>query len=311
MSVAAREFRLSPAGSGRGLSCDADGAFIDSIPLLARVRVGGRELWEARDSDELSQDLTSRFGLPIDIAAKDSGLKAIAKALSAGNVVHAQLVALHLQFPQPPEVTKAAEAGGDLLKFILELHASGLIKADWNPDLHPRWPAGAPDSQGGQFAPKGGPAAGIGHNKGPALDPEPEAEAAESAGEVEGESVLAEIGAAAALAVPILLATTGSLNEGEDQEVADFHWHHSWPKYLGGTQDQSLSKLPAKLHIQYHAELQRIAPHRLGTQHYENLSPAKRIELLRKVAEMTKKFDSEHGTNLYQDMLRNGFPVNP
>jgi hypothetical protein len=30
-----------------------------------------------------------------------------------------------------------------------------LLKADWDADEHPRWPAGTPDSQGGQFAPKG------------------------------------------------------------------------------------------------------------------------------------------------------------
>ena len=35
-----------------------------------------------------------------------------------------------------------------------ELQWSGLLKADCDPDEHPRWPAGAPDSQGGQFAPK-------------------------------------------------------------------------------------------------------------------------------------------------------------
>lgn len=30
----------------------------------------------------------------------------------------------------------------------------GVLRKDWEPDLHPRWPADAPDSQGGQFAPK-------------------------------------------------------------------------------------------------------------------------------------------------------------
>jgi hypothetical protein len=30
-----------------------------------------------------------------------------------------------------------------------------LIKADWDPDEYPRWPAGSADSVGGQFAPKG------------------------------------------------------------------------------------------------------------------------------------------------------------
>ena len=58
-------------------------------------------------------------------------------------------------------------------------------RAGWDPDKHPRWPEGAPDSQGGRFreagggtatpkvsAPKAAPAPerpGIGHNGGPAL----------------------------------------------------------------------------------------------------------------------------------------------
>jgi hypothetical protein len=40
----------------------------------------------------------------------------------------------------------------DFVEFVRVLDASGLIKADWDSDEHPRWPAGAPDSQGGQFA---------------------------------------------------------------------------------------------------------------------------------------------------------------
>ena len=31
-----------------------------------------------------------------------------------------------------------------------------MAKADWDEDLHPRQPEGAPDGTGGQFAPKGG-----------------------------------------------------------------------------------------------------------------------------------------------------------
>ncbi len=41
-----------------------------------------------------------------------------------------------------------------MIKFIRDLHWSGMLKADWDPDEHPRWPAGSPDSRGGQFAPK-------------------------------------------------------------------------------------------------------------------------------------------------------------
>jgi len=33
--------------------------------------------------------------------------------------------------------------------------ASGLLKADWDPAKHPRWPAGSPSGIGGEFAPAG------------------------------------------------------------------------------------------------------------------------------------------------------------
>jgi hypothetical protein len=42
-----------------------------------------------------------------------------------------------------------------MIKLACDLHASGLLKADWDDDEHSRWPAGAPESQGGRFAPKG------------------------------------------------------------------------------------------------------------------------------------------------------------
>ena len=42
-----------------------------------------------------------------------------------------------------------------MIEFIRSLHWSGLIKTNWDPGEHPRWPAGAADSQGGQFAPRG------------------------------------------------------------------------------------------------------------------------------------------------------------
>jgi hypothetical protein len=92
-----REFKLSRSGSARGISCDAGGAFIDSIPLLKRARAHGREIWEPRNVDELSIELGTHYGLPIHISSKSAGLDAIARSLNAENVAHAQLVALHMQ----------------------------------------------------------------------------------------------------------------------------------------------------------------------------------------------------------------------
>ena len=95
------------------------------------------------------------FSIPVDLSRKSGGLATIAHALNAGEVARAQIATLNLQIPDPPPSSTIAPARDELVKLISSLDASGLIKADWNPDEHPRWPAGAPDSQGGEFAPKG------------------------------------------------------------------------------------------------------------------------------------------------------------
>ena len=94
-----REFRLSPPGSDRGVCCDANGAFVDSILLLKRLNSTGLEGWEPRDSDELSRDLSSRYGLPIDLSSKSAGLRAIASSLNTGDIARAQIGALLLRIP--------------------------------------------------------------------------------------------------------------------------------------------------------------------------------------------------------------------
>jgi len=151
---------------------------------------------------------------------------------------------------------------------------------------------------------------GIGHNQGPPLEAEAEA-VAEEANEA-GEAAVSGAGtAAAALSVPFLVATTEPLNSGEDEIVAKVNWHHSWPKYLGGIQDQLLTRLPENLHIEYHRLLDEVAPRRKGAAYYDNMDLQERLDVLGKVAEKTKEFDAIHGTHLYEDMLQNGFPVTP
>lgn len=149
------EFHLSPPGEGRGVSCDANGAFVGDIPLLKRSIVDGRERWEPRECGELSKAIGASFGLPIDMSAKLGGVRAIANALNDGDVARAQIATVLLGIPELPDLSKDACSPADLKKFVDELQWSGLLKADWDADEHPRWPAGAPDSQGGQFAPKG------------------------------------------------------------------------------------------------------------------------------------------------------------
>lgn len=76
-----RQFRLSPRERGHGVSCDSDGAFIDNVPLLKRITKNGKETWMPRASDDISADLSTRYGLPIDVSTKTHGVAAIAAAL--------------------------------------------------------------------------------------------------------------------------------------------------------------------------------------------------------------------------------------
>jgi hypothetical protein len=80
-----------------------------------------------------------------------NGLGAIARALGRG----AQIATLHLEIPDPPPLTKTARSPSEVVDLARQLGASGLLKADWDPAKYPRWPAGSPDSIGGEFAPAG------------------------------------------------------------------------------------------------------------------------------------------------------------
>jgi len=150
-----REFRLSPPGRG-GVSCDANGAFVGCVSLLQRSHTHGDQRWEPRDCEQLSHEIGSEFGLPIDLSKKAGGLKAICNALNEGDVARAQIATVLLGIPEPPHLTKRVRSESEMITFIRDLHWSGLIKRDWDPDFHPRWPAGAPESQGGEFAPISG-----------------------------------------------------------------------------------------------------------------------------------------------------------
>jgi hypothetical protein len=148
------QFHLSPPGNG-GIFCDERGAFVGAVPMLARTRKNGKDEWQPRDGDDLSQEMSAQYGLPIDMSSKRGGLTAIAKALNEGDGARAQIATVLLGIPDPPSLSKGVPSRQEMIKLASDLHASGLLKADWDPDEHPRWPAKAPDSQGGRFAPKG------------------------------------------------------------------------------------------------------------------------------------------------------------
>ncbi len=129
-----RFFRLSDGG----VQCGEDGLFVGSTPILRRSpRPGGGASWAVRPSDELDRDLSARYGLPIDVAAKREGLAGVARALERGEMPLAKIAALLLRFPDPPSLAKDAPERGSL-ELAARLFESSLLKGDWDPAKHPR-----------------------------------------------------------------------------------------------------------------------------------------------------------------------------
>ena len=144
-----REFRL-----GSGVVCDETGLFVGSTPLLERES-SAPSSWRPRGPADLDRDLSKVYGLSVEASAKLPGLSAIARALNDGEVVKAQIATLHLRLPEPPVLAKrAALSREEIILLAACLQESGLLKSGWDSSLHPRWPAGSPDSTGGQFAPR-------------------------------------------------------------------------------------------------------------------------------------------------------------
>jgi hypothetical protein len=128
-------FRLSD----EGVRCDQNGLFVGSVPLLVQVgEAASREGWTARSTDELDQDLTACYGLPIDTASKRAALAGVARALDRGEMTLAKIGAVLLGFPDPPCLAKDVPAPiNPRLEAALSL--SGLLKAYyWDPAKHPR-----------------------------------------------------------------------------------------------------------------------------------------------------------------------------
>jgi hypothetical protein len=148
------QFHLSPR-RGSGVCCVEIGAFVGAIPMLARTRKDGKDEWRPRDCDALSREMSAQYGLPIDMSSKRDGLAVIAKALNEGDLPRAQIATVLLGVPDPPYLSKGAPSRPEMMKLASDLRWSRLLKADWDPDEHPRWPAGSADGRGGEFAPKG------------------------------------------------------------------------------------------------------------------------------------------------------------
>jgi len=149
-------FRLA-AEPGAGISCDENGLFVGETPMLERtLDASGAGQWGPRPLPDLNRDLSNGYELPVELDAKLAGLAAVARALGRGDLAHAQILALHLRLPDPPLLRKSARSVEESVDLARRLRASGLLKADWDPAKHPRWPGKSPDGVGGEFAPCGG-----------------------------------------------------------------------------------------------------------------------------------------------------------
>ncbi len=152
MSLIGRRFALSN-DRGNGVSCGEKGVFVGTVPLLEQGEANGQ--WRPRPVSGLNVELGDCYGLPIDFNAKIGGLSAVSSALNRGDLLHAQIVTLHLRIPDPPRLAKSPQAAAEIFDLARQLQASGLLKAYWNPAKHPHWPAGSPGGIGGEFAPAG------------------------------------------------------------------------------------------------------------------------------------------------------------
>jgi len=151
-----RFFRLSDS-PGAGVHCSLQGLFVGEIQLLERTRMqNGHSVWRVRLDREIASELGKSYGIPVGLASKMSGIAAVARALERGDLVHAQIATLLLEFPDPPNVTESRSELSDIVELAKALRASELLSREWDPAKHPRWPAHSPDGVGGQFAPSNG-----------------------------------------------------------------------------------------------------------------------------------------------------------
>lgn len=141
---------------GTGITCGENGLFVGPVPLLKRLDgagPGGRDQWQPRPVSDLNRDLSKCYDLPVEFDRKIDAIRAVARALDRGDIIHAQIATLHLEIPDPPKVSNIARTAVEIIGLARQLRASGLLKADWDPAKHPRWPAGSPGGVGGEFAP--------------------------------------------------------------------------------------------------------------------------------------------------------------
>lgn len=139
-------FQLASTKDGHGIYCGAQGAFIGAIPLLSHRRARDGKTWCVRAVEQLNDELSIAYSLPVDISRKAGGLETIAHALNENKVALAQIATLNLRLPDPPDLQKGVQSLDDAFKLVGILHWTGILKGDWDSDEHPR--LGGPPNAG-------------------------------------------------------------------------------------------------------------------------------------------------------------------
>ena len=139
-----RAFSLAAERCSGAVSCGVTGAFVGDVPLLQAVGSGPTTQWIVRALPELNEELSTQYGLPIDVGAKADALALIAAAFNRGDLAMAAIATVQMQFPDPP-LTEGRETDEEIARRALELHSSRLLKF-WDPAKHPR--TGTPPNPG-------------------------------------------------------------------------------------------------------------------------------------------------------------------
>jgi hypothetical protein len=237
-----RIFSLTADAGSEGVSCCTNGVFVGGVPLLARKGVGAGSVWSARPFAELNEALSARYRLPVDVSAKAAALELLANAFNRDDYAFAAIVAVQMQFPDPPPLGKCAETNTELQRRALDLYASGVLKADWDPSKHPR--TGVPPNRG-RFAlkPKPPPVPSVKPRTG---WPAPKVNTAARKGFAEAASIFAKTGRFLFWGMPVvegILAfieafSPTELNSGEDRLTAQLKAALQAPKTLEELQQE-------------------------------------------------------------------------
>jgi hypothetical protein len=131
------------------VECGFGGLFVGGVALLSP---GANAEFAPRAIDLINDELSQRYGAEIDATSRLAGLKFVASCLKSGDLPRAQIGALMLRFPDPPQTLAKGQQGIEHWgRLEAMLDAAGLLKVSvWDPSKHPR--LGAPPNRG-WFAP--------------------------------------------------------------------------------------------------------------------------------------------------------------